>query len=267
VEEQLRSDRYKTLALKALPWVGGLLALALVVVLAVWGLRNQASHQDAKASETYAAALDTLQAGDKARAYAQFEAAAKGGSKAYKALSLMQLGGLRLADDRVPEAVTLFDQAAKAAPSVLIGDAARLQAVYALFDTASQADIDGRLKVLLGEGRPFRLQAREAAAMNKLAHGQAQAAREDFAALANGLDTPQGLRQRAMAAQAVIDNGGAANVVAIAKAARAIPPAALAQAEAQARAQEQAQAMAQAQAKAQAQAGAPSSSVQAGAGQ
>ena len=31
VEEQLRSDRYKSLALKALPWVAGLLLLAAVV--------------------------------------------------------------------------------------------------------------------------------------------------------------------------------------------------------------------------------------------
>ena len=30
VEEQLRSDRYKTLALKTLPWVSGALLLALV---------------------------------------------------------------------------------------------------------------------------------------------------------------------------------------------------------------------------------------------
>jgi hypothetical protein len=223
VEEQLRSDRYKTLALKALPWAGGLLALALVAALAFWGFTTHTTRQDALASESYAAGLEALQSGDKDKAFAAFDTAAKAGSKSYKSLALMQQGGLRLGADRVPEAVALFDEAAKSAPDDLIGDGARLQAVYALLDTANALEMDGRLKVLLGEGRPFRLQAREAAAMSKLVHGQTQAAREDFAALANGLDTPQGLRQRALAAQAVIDNGGAPNVLAIAKAARAIP--------------------------------------------
>ena len=37
VEEQLRADRYKTLALRALPWVLGALALALIIALAIWG--------------------------------------------------------------------------------------------------------------------------------------------------------------------------------------------------------------------------------------
>jgi len=37
VEEQLRSDRYRTLARKALPWILALLAAGLVAFLAVWG--------------------------------------------------------------------------------------------------------------------------------------------------------------------------------------------------------------------------------------
>ena len=37
VEEQLRSDRYKSLAQSWLPWVIGLLAVALVAALGYWG--------------------------------------------------------------------------------------------------------------------------------------------------------------------------------------------------------------------------------------
>ena len=223
VEEQLRSDRYKTLALKAVPWAAAILALALVVALAVWGLGARRTQTDARASDSYAAGLATLQAGDKAKAYGQFETAAKAGSKGYRALALMQQGGIRLSDRRTADAVTLFDAAAKAAPSPLIGDAARLQAAYALMDTANLAEIDGRLKPLAEADRPYRTQAREALAMAKLSHGQGKAARDDFALLITGLDTPNGVRQRAQAAQALIDSGGSANIAAIVKASQALP--------------------------------------------
>ncbi len=223
VEEQLRSDRYRTLAFKALPWVGGILVLALVITLAVWGYGENRARTDAKASESYDAALNTLTAGDGPKAYGQFEATAKAGSKAYRALALMQQGGIRLGENRTAEAVVLFDQAAKDAPSAFIGDAARLQAAYALMDTANVAEIDGRLNALAGEGRPYRALAKEALAMSKLAHGQAAAARDDFIVLANGLDTPAGVRQRAKSAEALIDSGNAGAMQAIIKAARATP--------------------------------------------
>lgn len=223
VEEQLRSDRYKTLALKALPWAAAILVLALVAALTVWGLVNYRAKTDAKASEAFAVALATLQAGDAAKAYGQFETAGKAGSKAYRALSLMHQGGIRLGERRTAEAVALFDAAAKDAPSLLIGDAARIQAAYALIDTANMAEINGRLKSLAEEGRPYRSQAQEALALAKLARGQGAAARDDLAVLIAGLDTPNGVRQRAQAAQALIDSGGAANVAAVVKAALAMP--------------------------------------------
>lgn len=42
VEEQLRSDRYKSLALKSLPWVG---ALAAVAILGAGGWMGWTSYQ------------------------------------------------------------------------------------------------------------------------------------------------------------------------------------------------------------------------------
>lgn len=223
VEEQLRSDRYKTLALKALPWVGGILVLALVIALAIWGYGENRARTDARASEAYDEALTSLKAGDNVKAFGQFEAVGKAGSKAYRTLALMQQAGIRLGDNKTAEAVALFDEAAKAAPSEFIGDAARLQAAYALMDTANAAEINGRLNTIAAEGRPYRMLAREALAMTKLANNQTAAAREDFTALANGLDTPAGVRQRAKAAEALIDSGNASSLKAIIKAAQAMP--------------------------------------------
>ncbi|MFM8753559.1 MAG: hypothetical protein ACKODL_02520, partial [Phenylobacterium sp.] len=63
VEEQIRSDRYRALALKVLPWAVGLVALALVGVGAWQGHRAWTLSQSAKASETYAKGLEAQQAG------------------------------------------------------------------------------------------------------------------------------------------------------------------------------------------------------------
>jgi hypothetical protein len=68
VEEQLRSDRYRTLVLKALPWVLGLLAAALVAALAYWGWETYRTQSAAKASEQYAAGLDAFSQGNEALA-------------------------------------------------------------------------------------------------------------------------------------------------------------------------------------------------------
>lgn len=227
VEEQLRSERYKTLALQVLPWVGGALVLALVLALGVWGFDSYRAKVDARASEAYAAGLETLQAGDKVRAFGQFEAAAKAGSKPYRALALMQQGGLRLDERKIAEAVALFDEAAKAAPDAVIGDAARLQAAYALMDTANATEVEGRLKIIAADGRPYRLQGIEGLAMSRLAHGQTAAAREDLTVLITGLDTPPAMRERAQAAQALIDSGSAARLPNLLKTARELPDSAL----------------------------------------
>ena len=57
VEEQLRSDRYRTLALKALPWVLGLAAAAIIAVLGWWGWMHYREQAVSQASEQYAAGL------------------------------------------------------------------------------------------------------------------------------------------------------------------------------------------------------------------
>jgi hypothetical protein len=227
VEGQLRSDRYRTLALKALPWVAGALVLALVIALAIWGYTSHRKSVDAKASEAYAAGVEALQAGDLVKADAQFKTAADAGSEGYRALGLIQQAGLKLRENKTTEAVALFDQAAEASESPLMADTARMQAVYVLMDTGNRVEIEGRLKPLLEEGRPFRMQAREALALSRLAAGDTKSARGDFVVLTQGLETPENIRSRAEAAVALIDSGMAANLPAVLKAAKAIPAGAM----------------------------------------
>jgi hypothetical protein len=227
VEEQLRSDRYRTLVHKAAPWVLALAAAALAAALAVWGWQQYDQQVTGKASEQYAAALAALAQGDEAKSVQLFGEVAKSPSKAYKSLALMQLGAAKIAGGKpqdVRAAVGLFDQAAAAAPDDLIGDAARLKSAFAILDTAPFAEVEGRLSPLMKDGHPYRVQAREALAFAKLMKGDAAGARSDFVVVSLLPDAPESARQRAKAAMDLIDTGSAKAVAAAVKAAQSLPP-------------------------------------------
>ena len=224
VEEQLRSDRYRVLARKALPWILAVLAAALVAFLAIWGWERYREQAANKASEEYAGALQALAAGDQAGAEKLWGDVAKSPAKAYKSLALMQLGALKASADKKTEAVALFDQAAAAAPDDILGDAARLKSAFALLDTTSFKDMETRLTPLMQDGHPYRVQAREALAFSKIMAGNTSGARSDFVIISQSLDAPDGARQRATAAMGLIDSGSAKAVAAVAKAAAVLPP-------------------------------------------
>lgn len=223
VEEELRSDRWKRLARTWLPWVGGALLLALIVALVVWGLDARKTHTAGEASVAYERGMTALSEGDTAAAAAAFTEAADAGSPAYRALALMQQAGLAVSDNRLDEALALFDEAADAAPDPLIADAAALKAAFIAMDSAELADIEARLTPLVRDGRPFQPFAREALGLARLQHGQKAEARELFALLTFGQNVPEGVRQRAQAAMDMIDSGVADALPAIVAAQRAQP--------------------------------------------
>ena len=247
VEEQLRSERYKSLALRALPILGGVLAVALVVALAIWGYQHFRNQAAAEASEKYAQAIEAFNAGKRDEAIRLWGEVGAGSSKAYKSLALQHLGGIKLAENKTAEAVKLFDEAAEAAPNAIVGDAARLKSAFALLDTAPYKDMEARLTPLTEEGRPYRAEAREALAFAKLMAGDVAGARNDFVVVGLMADAGEASRQRAQAAQAMIDSGTAKALPATVKAALALPP----------RAQPQVGALAPAQAAPQPPPGAP----------
>ena len=224
VEEQLRSERYKSIALKVLPILGGVLVLALVAALAVWGYQHFRNQAAAEASEKYAQAIEAFNTGRRDEAIRLWGEVGKGSSKAYKSLALQHLGGLKLADRKTADAVKLFDEAAEAAPNNIIGDSARLKSAFALLDTAPYKDMEARLTPLTEEGRPYRVEAREALAFAKLMAGNLEGARSDFAIIGLMADAGETSRQRAEAAKALIDSGSAKALPAAVKAALALPP-------------------------------------------
>jgi len=224
VEERLRSDHYVALARKYLPWVGAALAGALVIALAIWGVSEYRTQSAQKASQAYSQGLDSLARGDGAGAFAQFEVAAKSASGAYKSLALMQQAGIRVGDKNIPEAVKLFDAAAKAAPNPVIADDARLKAAFLLLDTAPYDVLEARLKPLADPKRPDAPLAREALAVARLLAGKTKDARNDFVVLSLLPTAPDAVRERAHYAIALIDSGNAASLPSTVKMALTMPP-------------------------------------------
>lgn len=225
VEEQIRSERYKSLGLKILPWAIGAAVLALAVTLGYWGWTSYQSKAADKASEQYVEALQAIGTGDATKGATLLSEVAKSPSKPYRALALIQQGGLRQEAGKTDEAVKLYDEAAKTVDDPIVADLARLKSALALLDTASYVEIEGRLKPLMEEKRPYRLQAREASAFAKIMAGRPAEARSDFVVLSSVLGATDGMRQRAQAAIGLIDSGSAAAIPAAVKLAATLPPA------------------------------------------
>ncbi len=139
----------------------------------------------------------------------------------------MQEAGIRLDENKVQEAVALFDQAAKVSHDPTVADMARLKSALALLDTAPYPAMEERLKPLTDPKRPYASMAREALAMAKLKAGMLKEARADFVVLRLLPNAPDGVHRRASVAVDAIDSGAAAQVPAAVKAALAAPPPAL----------------------------------------
>ncbi|MBV9996288.1 MAG: tetratricopeptide repeat protein [Caulobacteraceae bacterium] len=224
VEEQLRSDRYLATLRRWAPWITGVLAAALLGYLGYWGFRLYQERNLNAAGNAYQAGLDALAAKNTKGALAQFQTAAAAGTPAYKALALIQQGGLKAAAGDEAGAAALFDAAAKAAPNPILADLASLRAADVLLDTAPYPQIQTRLQPLAQASRPFAPYAKEALAMAKIVAGKTAAARSDLSILSIGLDTPKDVQERAKLTLALIDSGDVATALAAARAGPAPPP-------------------------------------------
>lgn len=224
VDEHLRSDRLGVLARRYLPWVTGVLVVALLIALGVWAYSSIRDRGIETASLAYASGLDDLAANRLDKAFDEFATASKAPGE-YRALSLMQEANIRVNQNRILDAVKLFDEAAKVSNDPLVQDSARLKSAFALLDTAPYADIEGRLKPLTDPSRPYHALAREALGMAKLNAGRPKDALADFQVLTLMADAPEDVRQRANAAIVLIKGGTAQTLPALVKTAISLPPA------------------------------------------
>ena len=204
VDEELRRDKYQDLLRKYGPWVlGG--ALAIIAGAAGyqgWNAWRTAQHE--ASSDAYVSALRAAEAGNYSLASTGFETLAEDGVGGYPELALLQRGSVALEEGDREAAAGFFDRAARQASDPVIRDLATLKSVWARWDALSFNDIEIRLTPLTGDTSPYRFLAREAIAAAALRDGNLERARETYQLISFGFDAPQGVRQRAQEALAVI---------------------------------------------------------------
>lgn len=231
VEEEIRSERLKRLARNWLPIAGGVLLVALLAALAWWGWQSFETSRAHAGSVAYQRGLEALQAGDSAGAETAFSEAESKGNGAYKAMALQHRAGIAVAANRLPDAIDLFDQAAKASGDPILRDSANYKAALLMMQTGATLEaVEAKLTPLTKEGRPLLPFAQEALGMARLQHSKPAEAREVFVLLTLGQNIPDPVRQRAQAAIAMIDSGVASGLPAIVAAEVDTPQPAAAQA-------------------------------------
>jgi hypothetical protein len=197
VDEELRHERYKKLWDRYGLYVVG---AAVLLVLAVAGWRGwewYAARQAAESGARFEAAMQLSREGKRAEAEAAFNQLTKDGAAGYRTLARFR-AAVEAAKGDAKAGVAAFD--AIAADTSLEGpmrDIARVQAAYLLVDTASVAEIKGRMDPLAVPGGAFRHSANEVIGLAHYRAGEVEQAAKIFASMVSDPETPPSMRQRA----------------------------------------------------------------------
>lgn len=198
VDEDVRRDRATQLWKRFGPYVIGAAILIVVIAIAIVAWRDYQARTRISESDRYIAAARMAAMGEidpAARGFGSLAQDARGG---YALLARLREAAVLADAGRNAEAVATYESVARdsAVPN-LYRQFAELMAVMHSLDTADADGLVARLEPLTQAGAPWRATALELRALAALRAGDVGAARQDYAALADGADTPQSLRARA----------------------------------------------------------------------
>lgn len=197
IDEDLRRERFGRLWTR---YGGFIIGLAVLIVVAVAGWRGYEwwkLKQDQAAGAQFEAAQKLASEGKTAEAEAAFVALEKDGTSGYRLLARFRAADERAETDAAA-AVADYDGLAKdPSVSTLMQNVAQVRAAMLLVDTASLAEIEGRMKPLDTPEGAFRHSAREIIGLAQYKASDYKAATETFTAILNDGQTPPGLRRRA----------------------------------------------------------------------
>ncbi|MGY8662647.1 tetratricopeptide repeat protein [Bradyrhizobium sp. UFLA05-109] len=204
VDEEVRREQLKKLWDKYSIYF---IALMVLIVAAVGGWRGYQYLEAKKAAEAGAAfekAVELSEQNKHAEAEAAFTELAAKAPGGYRTLARLRAAAEAAARDP-KAAVKMYDDiAADSSAGAEQQALAKLRAAGLLIDTAPYADIQQRLEASAEAGSTFRHSAREMLALSAWRNGDAAAARKWLDAIAEDGETPQGLRSRAEALQALL---------------------------------------------------------------
>jgi hypothetical protein len=204
VDEDVRRDQLKKIWDQYSIYI---VAGALLVIAAVGGWRGYQYLEAKKAAEAGAAFDHAVELSDQdkhAEAEAAFNSLAATAPSGYRMLSRLRAAA-ELASHDPQAAVKLYDDlAADRSVGTSERELAKVRAAGLLLETASYANMLERLEAAAAPEATFRHTARELLALSAWRANDATAARKWLDLIANDADTPQGMRSRAEALQALL---------------------------------------------------------------
>ena len=204
VQEEVRREQLKKLWERYQVLI---VAVAFVIVAGVGGWRGYLYWEQKKAEQAgaqFEAAATLADQKKSAEAEAAFLKIAAEGPQGYRTLARFRAAAELAARD-APAAVKMYDEiAADRNNSPAEQDLAALRAGSLLVDTASYADIKARLEPLTGPNRTYRHSARELLAVSAWRNKDMTAARQWIDVISTDAQSPQTLRSRMEALQALL---------------------------------------------------------------
>jgi hypothetical protein len=204
VDEDVRRDQLKKLWDQYSIYI---IAAALLIIAAVAGWRGYQYLEAQKAAETGAAfdkAAELSEANKHAEAEAAFTNLAATAPSGYRMLARLRAAAEVAARDPQAAAKLYDDIAADRSIGAPEQELAKVRAAALLLDTSSYPNMQQRLEAAAAPEATFRHTARELLALSAWRANDMTAARRWLDLIANDDKTPQGLRSRAEALQALL---------------------------------------------------------------
>ena len=196
VEEELRRENFEKLWRKYSSYAFALAALIVLGVAGYFEWRHYTANQHAERARQYEAALQLAAAGDPG-APAALQAVANG-ADGYAALALLQEAALKAKAGDVNGAVAIYERmTTDGAIDQSLRDLALILLALHTADTAAPDLLAQRLQPLTAASNPWRYSALELTALLAQRAGDNAKAEQILTGLADDLNAPQALRQRA----------------------------------------------------------------------
>ncbi len=208
VDEDLRHEQMHSLWRKYGKY---LIACVVFIVLAVAGTNGWDAYKKSKAekdSKQFAAAIDLLKDDKAEQAAAAFaELSANAGTAGYAYVAGLQAAGAEIRLGRKDKAVEIYwSLAGKDIPDPFLADYAALMAVMHSLDSGLTPEMADRLNAMAADGANWSMAARQLQALLAYSEGRTADAKNMLMALAENVEAPQSVRDRARQLAAVMDD-------------------------------------------------------------
>lgn len=204
VEETIRRERIATTLRKYGPAFAVVFGLIVLGILGYEGYKSWRTQQNGTFATELSKGQDLVQNRDVDAALKAFQDVAAKGPAGYKALAKMEEAGVLVAKNDLKGAVAAFEAAAGQTKDPVLRDTARLRAAYIAADLEPLPALEARVKPLIDESSPYAFLARELIGLKAMEAGDTAKAREHFEFLTLALEAPEGVRQRAQSALALL---------------------------------------------------------------